>query len=82
MAVMKQKFTFFSPKFKIEMLDAKFGEDLVAKGDISNYDFVIKRGDNIVATVSKKFFSSRDVYGVEVVPGNTRICFFFYYLQL
>jgi uncharacterized protein YxjI len=69
-AVMKQKFTFFSPKFKIDMVDPKFGDDLVAKGDVSNYDFTIKRGGRVVATVSKKFFSARDVYGVEVVPGE------------
>ena len=70
-AVMKQKFTFFSPKFKIDMVDPKFGDDLVAKGDVSNYDFTIKRGGRVVATVSKKFFSARDVYGVEVVPGTS-----------
>jgi uncharacterized protein YxjI len=53
------------------MVDPKFGDDLVAKGDVSNYDFTIKRGGRVVATVSKKFFSARDVYGVEVVPGTS-----------
>jgi len=67
--VMKQKFTLLNPKFIINMFPG-FGPDLEARGDFMAYDFAIRRGDRIVATVSKKWFTYADVYGVEVLPGE------------
>ena len=68
-AVVKQKFS-LKAKFHVEMLDASYGPDLEIKGDFIGYDLEIYRGDRLVANVSKKYFASRDTYGVEVLPGT------------
>lgn len=68
-AMIKQKFS-LKHKFHVTMLDPKYGLDLDINGDFIGYDLQIYRGDRVVATVSKKFFASRDTYGVEVLPGR------------
>jgi uncharacterized protein YxjI len=42
------------------------GEDLEAKGDIVDHEYVIERGGSTVAQVSKRWFRMRDAYGIEV----------------
>jgi uncharacterized protein YxjI len=39
-------------------------------GDLLDHEFTIRRGDQVVATVSKRWFSARDVYAVEIAPGQ------------
>jgi uncharacterized protein YxjI len=39
-------------------------------GDLLDHEFTIRRGDQTVATVSKRWFSVRDTYAVEVAPGQ------------
>ena len=39
-------------------------------GDLFDHEFTIRRGGQTVATVSKRWFSMRDIYAVDVAPGQ------------
>jgi uncharacterized protein YxjI len=40
------------------------------EGDLFDHEFTIRRGGQTVATVSKRWFSMRDTYAVDVAPGR------------
>jgi uncharacterized protein YxjI len=40
------------------------------EGDPFDHEFTIGRGDQTVATVSKRWFSMHDTYAVDVAPGQ------------
>ena len=42
------------------------GRELVAEGDLLKREYVIESAEGVVALVSKRFFSLRDVYGIEL----------------
>ncbi|MDW7731001.1 MAG: LURP-one-related family protein [Methanolobus sp.] len=46
------------------------GEDLTARGNILNHEYKIFRGDQVVGSVSKRWFRVRDTYGVDVQKGE------------
>lgn len=62
-AKVKQAFSLLRPKFQIE---SPFGSYSV-EGDFFGYDFRIMKNSRLVAHVSKKLFSFRDSYGVDIV---------------
>jgi uncharacterized protein YxjI len=39
-------------------------------GDLLDHEFTIRRGDQTVATISKRWFSMRDTYAVDVAAGQ------------
>jgi uncharacterized protein YxjI len=45
-------------------------DDLEMRGDLLDHEFTIRRGGQTVATVSKRWFSMRDTYAVEVAAGQ------------
>jgi uncharacterized protein YxjI len=51
-------------------VDVPGPDDLEATGDIFGREYVFKRKDQVVATVSRKWFSVTDTYGVEVTDGE------------
>ncbi|KPU45889.1 hypothetical protein OXPF_03570 [Oxobacter pfennigii] len=61
-ATVKKKFTFLTHKFDI---DSSMGEYKV-EGDFFGFEFNITKDGNVVASVSKKFFSFSDTYGVDI----------------
>jgi len=65
--VRKAWLTPFRDRFDIEVED---GEELQAKGDLLDHDYEIRRGKQTVAQVSKRWFSLRDTYGIDVAPGE------------
>ena len=65
--VRKRLFTPFGDRFTI---DVPGPEDLEMAGDLFDHEFTIRRGDQVVATVSKRWFSMRDTYAVDVGPGH------------
>jgi uncharacterized protein YxjI len=65
--VRKRLFTPFGDRFTI---DVPGPDDLEMTGDLFDHEFTIRRGDQVVATVSKRWFSMRDTYAVEVAPGQ------------
>ena len=52
------------------MIDVEGGEALVAKGSILDHEYVVRRGDEEIAQVSKKWFTIRDTYGVDIAEGE------------
>jgi uncharacterized protein YxjI len=45
-------------------------DDLEAAGDFLDHEYTFRRGDRTVATVSKRWFSWTDTYGVEIADGE------------
>jgi uncharacterized protein YxjI len=65
--VRKHLFTPFRDRFTI---DVPGPDDLEMTGDLLDHEYDIRRGDQTVATVSKRWFSMRDTYAVDVAPGQ------------
>ena len=65
--VRKRLFTPFGDRFTI---DVPGPDDLEMRGDLFDHEFTIRRGDQVVATVSKRWFSMRDTYAVDVAAGQ------------
>jgi uncharacterized protein YxjI len=65
--VRKNLFTPFREKFTI---DVPGPNDLEMKGDLFDHEFMIERDGREVATVSKRWFSVRDTYGVQIAEGE------------
>jgi uncharacterized protein YxjI len=65
--VRKRLFTPFGDRFTI---DVPGPDDLEMRGDLFDHEFSIERGGQTVATVSKRWFSMRDTYAVDVAPGQ------------
>jgi uncharacterized protein YxjI len=65
--VRKRLFTPFGDRFTI---DVPGPDDLEVTGDLLDHEFTIRRGDRTVATVSKRWFSLRDTYAVDIAAGQ------------
>lgn len=66
LATVRKKFSFINKKFSI---DSVYGEYAIEGIDIFNHAYVIKKQGQLVATISRAFFTLADTYGVEIV-GN------------
>ena len=49
------------------------GPDMEVKGNILDHEYKIEEGRTRIAEVSKKWFRVRDMYGVEVAPGQNDV---------
>ena len=68
LAVVKRElFSFIHHRFTV---DVPGPNDLEAEGDFLDHEYAITRGDRAVATVSKRWFSWTDTYGIEVAEGE------------
>jgi uncharacterized protein YxjI len=65
--IRKALFSPFRDKFTIDVVD---GQDLEAQGDILDHEYAIKRGGELVASVSKQWFALRDTYGIDIAPSE------------
>lgn len=65
-AVIKQKFTFLKPKFNIESDLGSFK----IEGNLLSYNFKILKDNAVIARVDKAFFAIRDMYAVDIAPGE------------
>jgi uncharacterized protein YxjI len=61
--VRKRLFTPFGDRFTI---DVPGPDDMEMTGDLLDHEFTIRRGDQTVATISKRWFSVRDTYAVDI----------------
>ena len=68
--VRKALFTLFRQHFSIEVVG---GGELEAQGDILNHEYEITTGGSLVATVSKRWFTVRETYGISVAPGQDQV---------
>ena len=67
-AVVKQElFALLHHRFTV---DVPGPDDLEARGDFLDHEYVFTRGGREVATVSKRWFTLADTYGVEVADGE------------
>ena len=65
--VKKKLFTLFRCRFSV---DVPGPDDLEAQGSFMDYDYTFTRGNKTAAQVSKRWFSLRDTYGVDVAEGE------------
>ena len=65
--VRKHLFTPFGDRFTI---DVPGPNDLEMEGNLFDHEFTIERGDQTVATVSKRWFTMRDTYAVDIAAGQ------------
>jgi uncharacterized protein YxjI len=61
--VRKHLFTPFVDQFTI---DIPGPDDMEMTGDLFDHEYTIRRGDQTVATISKRWFSVRDTYAVDI----------------
>jgi uncharacterized protein YxjI len=68
--VKKKHFTLFRCKFSV---DVPGPDDLEAQGSFMDYDYKFTRGSSVAAEVSKRWFSLRDTYGVDIADGDDEV---------
>ncbi len=68
--VRKDLLSFFRCSFTV---DVPGPDDLEAQGDIFDHEYAFTCGGAVVATVSKKWFTLRDTYSVEIADGRDPI---------
>jgi len=65
--VKRELFSFFHHRFTV---DVPGPDDLEARGSLTDHEYELRRGDHIVAVVSKRWFSWTDTYGVDIADGE------------
>ena len=65
--VKKELFTLFHCKFTV---DVPGPDDLTAEGEFTDHEYEFKRGERVVASVSKRWFAWTDTYGVAIDDGE------------
>jgi uncharacterized protein YxjI len=70
--VKKALFTLLHQHFTIEV---EAGQVLEAEGDITNHEYEMRSGSDgqTVASISKRWFTIRDTYGVAIAPGQDQV---------
>jgi uncharacterized protein YxjI len=68
--VKKELFAFLHHRF---MVDVPGPDDLEAEGNFLDREYEFRRGENVVAAVSKRWFSWTDTYGVEIADGEDQV---------
>jgi uncharacterized protein YxjI len=65
--VRKAMFSLVHHRFSV---DVPGPDDLEAEGSFTDHEYTFRRGERTVATVSKRWFSWTDTYGVDVAEGE------------
>ncbi|HAB18785.1 MAG TPA: LURP-one-related family protein [Verrucomicrobiota bacterium] len=65
--VRKHLFTFLKCKFTV---DVPGPDDFEAQGNLLDHEYTITRRDRVAATISKRWFTWTDTYGVETADGE------------
>lgn len=68
--VRKHLFTLFRCKFTV---DVPGPDDLEAQGDFLDREYTFERHGRTIATVSKRWFSWTDTYGVDIAEGEDAV---------
>jgi uncharacterized protein YxjI len=68
--VKQELFSFIHHRFTV---DVPGPDDLEAEGDFLDHEYTVTRGDRLAATVSKKWFSWTDTYGIDIVDGEDAV---------
>ena len=68
LAVVKRElFSFIHHRFTV---DVPGPGDLEAEGDFLDHEYAFTRGERVVATVSKRWFTFADTYGIDIADGE------------
>jgi uncharacterized protein YxjI len=65
--IRKHLVTPFGDRFTIDLPGP---DELEVRGNLFDHEFTIRRGDQTVATVFKRWLSMRDTYELDVAPGQ------------
>ena len=65
--IRKKLFTPFVDRYTV---DIPGPDDLELVGDLFEHEYTVRRGHEVVATVSKSYFTLRDTYAVDIAPGQ------------
>lgn len=65
--IRRKMFTPFVDRYTV---DIPGPDDLELVGDLFDHEYTVRRGREVVATVSKAIFTLRDTYAVDVAPGQ------------
>lgn len=68
--IKKKHFTFLRDKF---IVDVPGPDDLEAQGNLLDHEYAFTRHGKEVARVSKRYFSFRDTYGVDIDDGEDAV---------
>ncbi|MEP6780026.1 MAG: LURP-one-related family protein [Gemmatimonadaceae bacterium] len=68
--VKKHLFSFLHHRFTV---DVPGPDDLEAVGNFLDHEYTFTRGDRVVATVSMKWFSIRDMYAIDIADGEDAV---------
>ena len=68
--VKKELFTLFKCRFTV---DVPGPDDLDATGDFLDHEYEFARGDRTVASVSKRWFTFRDTYGIDIADNEDAV---------
>jgi uncharacterized protein YxjI len=68
--VKKALFTLFRQHFTIEVAGGQVYE---AQGDILNHEYAITASGADAATISKRWFTVRETYGIAIAPGQDEV---------
>ena len=68
--IKKQLFTLRKCRFSV---DVPGPNDPEAVGDFLDHEYAFERGGRVIATVSKRWFTWTDTYGVEIAPGEDEV---------
>lgn len=60
----------FAPLRQNFKVDVAGGEDLRVEGSILDHEYTLRRGDRVVGQVSKRWFTIRDTYGIDIAEGE------------
>lgn len=69
-ATVRKKVWSLRPKFHIEL---EAGGELVVEGEFMEHEYVFVRDERTIASVSKRWFSLAETYGVELLDGEDAI---------
>ncbi len=61
---------FFSPFVDRFTVDIPGPDDLEMTGSLFEHEYTIRRAGQVIAVVSKRWFSLTETYGVEIAPGQ------------
>jgi uncharacterized protein YxjI len=64
---------FFSPFVDRFTIDVPGPHDLSMTGSLFEHEYTISRDGQVVATVSKRWFSVTETYGVDIAPGEDEV---------
>jgi len=69
--VRKEPLAFFKHRFTVEVpgIDDNFD----AEGNLTDHEYQITRGDNVVASVSKQWFAWADTYGIDIRSSEDQV---------